>query len=168
MRRFDTDTDDDPSKDITIVLDNKHLSYTTKIYLPDYKLWYRCIIDHSCQSGFDKNGMLVLGSKALIPADLFPRADNVNAFVCNRDDPLINFEGGKHIWLLPRAMSRSQLQGPFDGMSVHEGDYINNFFCLPTTLFHELTHTVLMGPVHKRCKCCSDTLLILCADSPSD
>ena len=145
------DGGEDVGANLTVIVGMKHLTPPTTVFLPHLNTYYPCVVDLSA-NGFDKFGRPKINTQALLPTGAIPwNADTMNAFVDQQDDPTLNAEGGKHIWVLEPALSRVPLQAPFDARRVVSvGEHIENFMMLPTTMLLELFHTILLGTCEKR------------------
>ena len=145
------DGGEDVGANLTVIVGMKHLTPPTTVFLPHLNTYYPCVVDLSA-NGFDKFGRPKTNTQALLPTSTIPwNADTMNAFVDQQDDPTLNAKGGKRIWITELALSGIPLQAPFDADRVISvGERIDDFMRLPTTLFHELLHTILLGTLEKR------------------
>ena len=154
---------DDKQVDVVIHIGTDHLTSHTMVYVSKLNCREFCVIDLSLPNAFDETGAYNLDSKALIPAaNMFedPCMEDTDAFVMAESDPVLAFQSGNYIFLRPSAVRNPAALVQSDRnipSNIHEGDPIDAYSHLTHVLFHELTHSLLLGEEGERRKPSSRT-----------
>ena len=77
------------------------------------------------------------------------------AFVVGTSDQRLGFHSGRYIFINQDWLQKSNVLAPFglDGPTpIQEGSPVEDYANMPATLFHEPTHSILLGKENERRK----------------
>ena len=136
--------------DVVIHLGTNHISGRAEVYVPHLKRRVECSIDFSegIDKAFDHLGRYVGNGVALRPVLGFkwPRDKSIRAFVTIGKNDAVGSRPGRDMFVNPKwATKEDSLRPVRDNHTIQLGEELRQLKRLPNTMFHEFSHTVLLG-----------------------